>query len=169
MDSQLSLSIVEIVVLMLGAIVLGITIHFFIASRPSLRASSPAALQQFQKEAEDWKLKYFNETEFRDKELESLRKKLADAEENKEIYSIEAEESRIKNKKLQAEIEELKKNAPGSPAIEKPGYMDQLFQAQNSLKEYNEKINQLLGQIDIVKETEERQQEILRNNKELTG
>ena len=33
--------------------------------------------------------------------------------------------------------------------------------------EHNEKINQLLGQIDIVKETEEKQQEILKVNEEL--
>lgn len=169
MDSQLSLSIIEIVVLMLGAIVLGVTIHFFIASRRSLNASSPAAVKQFQKEAEDWKLRYFNEIEYRDKEIEALKKKLADTEENNEIYSIEAEETRIKNKKLQAELEGLKKNTPVASATGKTGYIDQLFQAQSSLKEYNEKINQLLGQIDIVKEAEEKQQEIIRSNEELSN
>lgn len=172
MDSQLSLSIIEIVVLMLGAIVLGITIHFFIASRRSLNANSPAMLKQFQKEAEDWKLRYFNETELRDKELEQLRKKLADEEENNQINLIEAEETRIKNKRLQAELEELRKQsvlpAAGITGAGKAGYIDQLFQAQHSLKEYNEKISQLLGQIDLVKETEEKQQEILRNNEELS-
>lgn len=174
MDSQLSLSIIEIVVLMLGAIVLGVTIHFFIASRRSLNASSPAVLKQFQKEAEDWKLRYFNETELRDKELENLRKKLAEEEENNSINLIEAEETRIKNKKLQAEIEALRNQAavtvpqaaPTGPG--KAGYIDQLYQAQSNLKEYNEKISALLGQIDLVKETEERQQEILRNNEELS-
>lgn len=50
---------------------------------------------------------------------------------------------------------------------EKPGYMEQLKLAQNSLLEHNEKINQLLEQIDIVKETEEKQQEVLRYNEEL--
>ncbi|MGQ0738089.1 MAG: hypothetical protein ACT4OJ_03425 [Bacteroidota bacterium] len=165
MDSPLSLSIIEIVVLMLGAIVLGITIHFFITSRRTLKASSPVAMQQLAKELEDWKLRYFNEIESRDKEMENLKKRLADAEENSNIYTIEAEETRKQNKKLQAEIESLKSSA--SPAAGKPGYIDQLFQAQSSLKEYNERINQLLGQIDIVKETEEKQQEILKNNEEL--
>jgi DNA repair exonuclease SbcCD ATPase subunit len=169
MDSQLSLTIVEIVVLMLGAIVLGITLHFLITSRSSFKASSPEAMQQLRKETDDWKQRYFNEFEFRDKELENLEKKLAEAEEGRNIYSIEAEETRIKNKKLQAEIETLKKGLSGPAVAAKPGYMDQLSQAQTSLREYNEKINQLLGQIDIVKETEEKQQEILRNNEELTG
>lgn len=168
MDSQLSLSIIEIVVLMLGAIVLGVTIHFFIASRRTLKDSSPAVVKQYQKETEEWKLRYFNEIEFRDKELENLRKRLAEAEENNEINTIEAEETRIRNKKLLAEIEELRKNSSTVPVQGKAGYIDQLFQAQNSLKEYNEKINQLLGQIDIIKESEEQQQEILRSNEELS-
>ncbi len=166
MDSQLSLSIIEIIVLMLGAVVLGITIHFFIYSRKSLRAQSPAALQQTARELEDWKLRYFNEVELRDKELETLKKKLADTEENNHINSIEAEETKRENKKLLAEIESLKTAGPAQPAGQ-TGYMDQLSQARNSLKEYNEKINQLLGQIDIVQETEEKQREILRNNEEL--
>lgn len=166
MDSQLSLSIIEIIVLMLGAVILGVTIHFFISSRRTLRAQSPAALQQTARELEDWKLRYFNEVEYRDKELESLRKKLADTEENNDINTIEAEEMRRQNKKLQAEIESLRENLPQS-AAGKPGYIDQLSLARNSLKEYNEKISQLLGQIDLVKETEEKQQEVLRNNEEL--
>ncbi len=167
MDSQLSLSIIEIVVLMLGAVVLGVTIHFFITSRRTLRASSPAAMQQVAKELEDWKLRYFNEIEYRDKELGTLKKKLSDSEENNTINSIEAEETRKQNKKLLAEIESLKTQA--QPVAGKGGYIEQLFMAQGSLKEYNEKISKLLEQIDIVKETEEKQQEILKNNEELAG
>lgn len=124
MDSQLSLSIVEIVVLMLGAIVLGVTIHFFIASKRSLQSSSPAAIKQYQKEAEDWKLRYFNEIEIREKELELLRKKLADSEENNHINSIEAEETRIRNKKLRLNWKHsgisslyLRLPLPGKPVI----------------------------------------------------
>lgn len=169
MDSQLSLSIIEIVVLMLGAIVLGITIHFFIASRRSLNASSPETIKQLQKETEDWKLRYFNETELRDRELEKLRKNVAELDENNQINAIEAEETKIRNKKLLAEIEELKKQVQTTaPVTDKAGYMTRLSEAQHSLKEYNEKISQLLGQIDIVKDTEEKQQEILRSNEELS-
>ena len=168
MDSQLSLSIIEIIVLMLGAVTLGVTIYFFISSRRTLRAHSPVALQQIAKELEDWKLRYFNEVEYRDKELEILKKKLADTEENNSINSIEAEETRKLNKKLQAEIENLRASVPQTSSGT-PGFIDQLFMARNSLKEHNEKINQLLGQIDIVKETEEKQQEILRNNEELSN
>lgn len=267
----LQLSVIEVIILMLGAITLGITIHFFLISRKSLKEVTSDTTGKLHKELEVWKLKYFNDTEQRDKELEDLRYKLSvasdstddisieieelqvknkklqteldtlrkggavaggtdiaelqrrleEAEENYEIYSIEAEEQRAQNKKLQAEIEALKKQTPVAQpkeseqskkriqeaeetarlyaeeaedlrivnkklmaeiellraagahpapvAGEKPDYMEQLRRAQSSLMEHNEKINQLLGQIELVKETEEKQQEIVKINEELTA
>lgn len=268
----LQLSVIEVIILMLGAITLGITIHFFLISRKSLKEVTSDTTGKLHKELEVWKLKYFNDTEVRDKELEELRYKLSiasdstddisiemeelqirnkklqteiealrkggavaggpdiaalqrrleEAEENYEIYSIEAEEQRAQNKKLQAEIEALKKNTttarepresdqskkkiqeaeeavklhaaeaedlrivnkklmaeiellrsaqahPAPVAGEKPDYMEQLRRAQSSLMEHNEKINQLLGQIELVKETEEKQQEIVKINEELSA
>src|SRR5690606_32835202 len=153
-------------------ITLGITIHFFIVSRKSLKDATSDITGKLNKELEVWKLKYFNDTELRDKELDKLRKQLADAEENSNIYSIEAEEMRIVNKKLQTEMESMRKKAPLQPTAvqaEKSDYLEQLRLAQNSLLEHNEKINQLLGQIDIVKETEEKQQEIIKTNEELSS
>lgn len=163
--ASLSLSIVEIIVLMLGAIILGITIHFFVVSRRSMK-SSPMEAEKISKTLEEWKLRYFNDTEIRDKELTQLRKRLEETEENNNINVIEAEETKKLNKKLQAELDSLRKTAPTAEK-EKPDYIEQLRKAQSSLMEHNEKINQLLGQIDIVKETEEKQQEILKVNEEL--
>jgi chromosome segregation ATPase len=171
--APLTLSILEIIVLMLGAIVLGFTIHFFIFSRKNF-GNTPMETIKVNKSLEEWKLKYFNDTEIRDKELSILKKQLADTEENLNIYTIEAEEMRKENKKLLFEIETLKKlppqaNTASIMAAGKPDYIDQLKQAQTSLMEHNEKIKQLLGQIDIVKEAEEKQQEILKNNEQLSG
>ena len=161
----LTLSLIEIIVLMLGAIVLGITIHFFITSRRSLKNSTSGESNKVNKSLEEWKLKYFNDVEVRDKELATLREQLEETKEDNNINSIEADEMRQQNKKLKLEIETLRKTLPAS---EKPDYIQQLRQAQSSLMEHNEKINQLLGQIDMVKETEEKQQEILKNNEELS-
>ena len=161
----LTLSIIEITVLMLGAIVLGITIHFFITSRRSLKNSTSGESNKISKSLEEWKLKYFNDVEIRDKELATLRGRLEESEENSNINSIEADEMRQQNKRLKTEIETLRKTLPAS---EKPDYIQQLRQAQSSLMDHNEKINQLLEQIDLVKETEEKQQEILKNNEALS-
>lgn len=167
MAGQLSLSLIEIIVLMLGAITVGITIHFFIVSRRSLNASvdeTPGG--RLSKEISSWKLKYFNDIEQRDNELIDLKKRLADAEENCTISSIEADEMRMQNKKLLTELESLRSRIPTG---EKPDYIEQLRQAQHSLVEHNEKINKLLGQVDIVKEAEARQQEMLKTHDELSG
>lgn len=162
----LSLSLVEILLLIAVAITLGITIHFFIVSRRSLKVSSAEASGKTGKELEDWKLRYFNDIELKEKELSELKKQFADTSENSDIYAIEAEEMRKQNKKLQSELESLR-TTPLSP--DKRDYIDQLRQAQTSLMEHNEKINHLLGQIDIVRETEEKRKDILKYNEELAN
>ncbi len=163
--ANLSLSIIEIIVLMLGAVILGITIHFFFTNRKGMKNTSIES-DKTNKQLDEWKLKYFNDVELRDKELSLLRQRAADAEENANIYTIESEELRKHNKILQSEIDQLRKTAPSTGKVD---YIEQLRQAQSNLMEHNEKINQLLEQIDLVKEKEETQQEIMRNNEELTG
>ena len=167
MTAQLSLSVIEIIVLMLGAVILGITIHFFISSRRSFNASV-TEMQKGKSNSEltEWKLRYFNDTESRDQEIIELKKRLTDAEENVNIFSIEAEETGKLNKKLKKEIEELRQ---AHPAEEKPGYIEQLRQAQKNMLEHNEKINQLLNQVELVKETETKQQELTEANEELAA
>ena len=167
MAGQLTLSVLEIIVLMAGAIIVGITIHFFIVSRRSLKDSieeTPGS--RIKKEFSDWKLRYFNDIEQRDKEIINLKFRLAEAEENHSIYSIEAEEKGIKNKKLMAEIETLRNSIPSG---EIPDYTEQLRNAQSGLLEQNEKINQLLGKINIEKESESKQQEMQKINAALSG
>ena len=174
----MTLSLVEIIMMVVLAITIGITIHFFISSRRSFRQVTDEASGKTSRELETWKLKYFNETESRDKELEALKQKLQEIVEDNQINTIEAEEMRKENKKLLAQLEALEKMpppvqaAPPPPAPvltagDKPAYIEQLRQAQASLLEHNEKINQLLGQIDIIKQTEEKQKEIEENNEEL--
>jgi chromosome segregation ATPase len=166
MGNQLSLTILEIIVLMAGAVTLGVVVHFFITSNRSLKASMLEASGKPKKEMEAWKYKYFNDIEARDKEIELLKKRLAETEDNNEINSIEADEMRKLNKELKAEMERLRQSVSHKSG-EKPDLVFQLRQAQKSLLEHNEKVNLLLGQIDIVKETEEKQYEILKNNEDL--
>ncbi|HET6995980.1 MAG TPA: hypothetical protein VFI06_13400, partial [Chitinophagaceae bacterium] len=164
--SPLSLSVFEISLLCFGAIILGITIHFTITSRRSLRASMTEK-DETTKIRDEWKLRYFNDVELKDKELATLREQLTEAEENLNIYSIEAEEMRRENKKLMTEISNAPKTASAPPS-EKPDYFEQLRSAQLSLRDHNEKINQLLGNIDVFKETEERNREVVKSNEELS-
>lgn len=168
MGPQLTLSLIEIIVLMVGAITLGITIHFFIASRKSLRDAKDEISGKTGKELNEWKSKYFNVTERRDAEFLLLKQQIQELKENNNILEIEAEEIKKINKKIKEELDAFKATAAATET-KGPGYIEQLKMAQNSLLEHNEKINKLLGQIEIVKETEEKQKEVLRNNEELNN
>jgi len=124
---------------------------------------------------EEWKSRYFNDVESRDRELASLKaqiekisEQLSESEENANIYTIEAEELRKENKILRDENAKKPIAEHSQSPSSRPDYMEQLLHAKESLALQNEKINQLLGNIDIVRETEEKQREILRNNEELT-
>ena len=123
---------------------------------------------KIRRELDLWKSKFLNETELRMAEVEKLQKQLAEAEEDSNIYSIEAEEVRKQNKKLLQEIENLRNQSPQSSITgPKSGYMEQLELAQQNLLDQNAKISQLLAQIDLVKETESKQQELEKQNEEL--
>src|SRR5687767_13948770 len=111
--ANLSLSLVEIAVLMVGAITLGFTIHFFISSRRSFQVPTNPN-DKIVKSLEEWKLRYYKDIELKDREVAELRKKTTASEDNNEINIIEAEELRRLNKKLAAEIEILRNTTPGA-------------------------------------------------------
>jgi chromosome segregation ATPase len=170
--ASLILSVPEVILLLFGAIILGITIHFFITSRRSLKATT-REMTKGSLDKNEWKLRYLNDIELRDKEITSLKTQLQEAEENVSIYSIEAEEMRHLNNKLETQISNFQKQPQPQPVqhyvhTEKADYLEQLKLAQTSLVEQNQKINMLLGNIDMIKEKEEKQREILRDNAELS-
>jgi chromosome segregation ATPase len=188
--ASLLLTVPEVILLLFGAIILGISIHFFITSRKSLRAETRELEKSStgKNDKNEWKLRYLNDMEQRDKEITTLKTQLQESEENVNIYSIEADEMRRMNTKLEAEIQHLEKEIDRlqkePPPVQQSNlipvvhpqqhldsadYLEQLQQAQKGLLEQNQKINQLLGNINVIKEKEEMQREILRDNAELSA
>lgn len=164
MMENLTLSVFEIIFLFISAIVVGIVIHFFITNRRHLN--------KVMEETEipgtgmdERKINYLNDIEGKNKELEELKNRLFEAEENNKIYQIEIEEIKRQARKANIVTESSAAAKPGSGA--RPDYYEQLRQAQQSLIEHNEKISQLLEQVDIIKESEEKNLEIQQSNKEL--
>lgn len=173
----MTLSVFELIVLFVCAVIVGVTIHFFISSRRGLKMSSQDA-EKMNRSIEDWKSKYFNDIDDRDKELTELKEKLNEAVENAKEYRAEAEQMHRENRTLEAELEMAMKQPPPTepvmiqaqaPVTEKPDYISQLRIAQSSLMEHNDKINKLLEQIDVIKEKEEQQQIILEEKEELNN
>ena len=190
MTDTLTLSIIEIVLLLFGAIILGITIHFFIASRRTLNAASREMMEK-NTQRDEWKLRYFNDIEKKDKEISEVREQLKEAEENTDLYTNEAAEVRKTNKQLKAELLELQqwaRNNEGDPQLveqlrvenkrlkhelenaaqprpvvasdPRTDYLEQLRAAQSSLMEQNARINSLLTNIETIAEKEEQQRDI---------
>jgi FtsZ-binding cell division protein ZapB len=119
---------------------------------------------------DEWKVRYFNDMEMRDKEISAIKENLMEAEENARIYSLEAKEMFRQKRALEGEMAAMQKVVPVKTDKERSNddYLEQLRQTQIGLVEQNQKINQLLGNIDLIKEKEELQREILRSNEELS-
>ena len=115
---------------------------------------------------DEWKLKYISEAEIKDKEITDLKNRLLDATENKRIHEIEIEELKSQVRKLTLDVQQTKSEKP--LPMTRPDYYEQLRQTQQSLMDHNAKISMLLEQVDVIKETEEKTQEILRSNEELS-
>src|SRR5215467_2053332 len=105
----LNLSIVELIVLFFCAVTLGIVIHFFITSRRSLKSPSSIESEKNKQTVDEWKLKYFNEIEKRDKDVEEMQSLLAEAQESSQIYKEQIEELRRQQKRTQSELESTQK------------------------------------------------------------
>jgi len=163
---SINLSIVEIIILFGSAIVIGVVIHFFYSSRRGMKKDLQQTTKSVSSGLDEWKLKYLSEAERKDKEISDLKSRLHIADENKRIYEIEMQELKNQIRKLNLEAEEAKTEKPVVHA--KTDYYEQLRQAQQSLMDHNAKISQLLEQVDVIKETEEKSQEILRSNEELS-
>ena len=163
---NVNLSIFEIVALFVSAIVIGFVINLFFSSRKSTKKDIKDEKKSLSSGVDEWKIKYMGEAERKDKEISDLKSRLHIADENKRIYDIEMQELKSQVRKLNIEAEEAKTEKPVVQA--KTDYYEQLRQAQQSLMDHNAKISQLLEQVDVIKETEEKSQEILRSNEELS-
>lgn len=288
--ASFTLSLVELIVLLVGAIILGLTIHFFITSRKNLRIPKDTNKPDIARN--EWKLKYFNDIELKDREITALTNRVNLAEENADTFAMELEEvsnayrtlkaaspgkepagddaiteslkeevnelhdqiasmrelhqQKLEEKEeviagLQEKADELQDRlavAQGNPVIthnsendqaalhalneqnehlrsqllsmsreanheqqsaqylieelrkqitqlqaelagarsqageeftRNDDYLARLIEAKQSLLQHNQQINELLGNIDVIKEKEELQQEMARTNEELSG
>jgi DNA repair exonuclease SbcCD ATPase subunit len=153
----LTVRLPEIIIFLLGALVLGITLHYFWTSRHSIRIQKPVPDEGIN-DNDNWKLKYYTDMEIQEKTLQQLRDRLSDSEENEKIYRLETDE-------LREELDILKEKSSRAEALIKPptvteDYLQQLKNAQDNLFQYNQHINKLLQQIQMLKESEKKYQDL---------
>ena len=125
MAAIFTLSVVELVVLLVGAIILGITIHFFITSRKNLRI--PRDSNEPDIARNEWKLKYFNDIELKDREITALNNRVNVAEENADSFAIELEELKKAYKALKA--------VPANAATDEEIYKEEIVSLKEEIME----------------------------------
>lgn len=171
--TSFSVGIAEIIIFQLGAIALGFAIHLFITSRKSTRMQldqkgERAAIQ----EADEWKLKYFNDTEELEKkvnkqqiDLAKYQHELKKTKENEEFLALELDSVREERRELiEAQAEWAAAPKPG-PQV---GYLEQLQETQQHFQQHNQRVQQLLNQIEQLKQMETKHQELVMANELLT-
>ena len=163
---QITVGIIEIIVFLLGALVLGFFIHFFITSRrviPSTLLEPPVLAESAIHDGEDWQSKYYAELELK----EQLQRELEEALSNQELLQMEIEELKqaLEQKDYQEPAEE---NEPGtlyeSDNDSSEEYLARLKNAQESLREQNRNIALLLEQIDRLKRSEQKYADTVKAN-----
>ncbi|HEX3767988.1 MAG TPA: hypothetical protein VHT72_06405, partial [Puia sp.] len=156
----------EIIIFLLGVLILGISIHYFWTSRKSMRIEESVPDEGIG-ENDNWKLKYYTDMEVQEKTMQQLRDRLSESEENEKIATLELEE-------LREEMTLLKEKYSRTEAMVKPptvteDYLTQLKTAQENLYQYNQHINKLLQQIQLLKESEKKYQDAQQKNAELNN
>lgn len=158
---QITVNVIEIVIFLLGAMVLGFFIHFFLSSRSSMPPPSmePSVLAETAiQDGEDWQAKYYELLELQ----AQLKNDFEEAKSNAELFEMEIEELR---KELDAY--DNKQQQELHPAIEQQqaeDYLTRLKMAQEGLKEHNRDITNLLEQIEQLKRAEQKTVDTIKAN-----
>jgi regulator of replication initiation timing len=145
---HISFTLLEIIILISLGVGLGITIHFFLVSRRSLKNFSPNP-DKINQKLEEWKRRYFNDMERKDQEIIRLKTEANQLSEKFEVLGEENDNLRYKLSRLH----EAKQQDP-APVSSTPvagNYMQQLEQAQRGLMEQNLRIAELVRGIEAIK------------------
>lgn len=149
---DIQISVVEIVIFQLGAIILGFAIHFFITSKKNIKIEERPD-QNAISEADNWRLKYFEELDLQEKKQQQLKRDLETARNAEADMEQELSELRAETRKF------LQEQALRSSEIPSIDYIEQLKLAQSNLLDHNQRINRLLEQINVLQGAEQKQLE----------
>lgn len=170
----IQISVFEIVMFQIGALVLGFVIHYFWNMRHGSQFDHDIDVEKFEKEAHDWRMKYYNVMEQQKDKGETMSKDLLQAKENEQLLLDEIAE-------LKELIQELKQRPPQQVIVEASSssvtvaaevspaeYLAQLKSAQDHLLQHNQNISKLLSQVDLLEKVEQKHQDTLQQNQYLT-
>jgi chromosome segregation ATPase len=168
---SIQISIAEIIMFQIGALVLGFVIHYFWNMRHGTQFDHELDVEKYEKEAHDWRMKYYNIMEHQKESGDHLQKELLHVRENEKILLEELEETKALNRELmQKQKETPVAFAPAAVAdeISPAAYLAQLKSAQDYLVKHNQDISKLLGQVELLEKIEQQHQTTLQKNVDLS-
>lgn len=168
----IQISVFEIVMFQIGALVLGFVIHYFWNIRHGSQFDQDIDVEKYEKEAHDWRMKYYNVLEQQKESGEHLSKDLLQARENEQLLADEIEELKelIKELKQRPQQQVIVESSTSviSTEVSPAEYLAQLKSAQDHLLQHNQNISKLLNQVDLLEKVEQKHQDTLQQNQYLT-
>lgn len=165
----IQISLAEMIMFQIGALVLGFVIHYFWNMRHGSQFDHEVDVEKYEKEAHDWRMKYYNILEHQKETGSHLQKELDEARENEKILIEELEETKALNRELMQKETPVVVNAAASADEVSPAlYLAQLKAAQDHLLQHNQSISQLLNQVDLLEKVEQQHQNTLQQNQYLS-
>jgi hypothetical protein len=168
---QMYVGVIEIIVFLLGGVVLGFFIHFFLVSRRAMpfklpEPEPPVIADTAFHDSDEWRLKYYEEMELQEKVQMQLRRELDEVRDNEELLTIEVEELHKELKRRHEPPPPVAK-AVTSQEEQSEEYLVRLQKTQEGLAEQNQQITLLLDQIELLKQTEFKHIDTIKANEEL--
>lgn len=163
---EIRVNLPEIIMFQVGALVLGFVIHYFWNMRHGSQFDQQLDVEKYEREAHDWRMKYFNVLENQKDSAEHLQKELTHARDNEKILLEELDEIKALNKELLQRQKEMPAAiVPVNAADVTPAeYLAQLKSAQDGLLQHNQNISKLLEQVEILEKVEQKHQTTLQQN-----
>lgn len=166
---DIQISIAEIIMFQVGALALGFVIHYFWSIRHGSQFDQEIDVDKYEKEAHDWRMKYYNNLEQQKNSADHLQKELEHTKDNERILLQELEETKTINQQLLQQKREMPVATVNVQAEVSPAeYLAQLKSAQDHLSQHNQNISNLLKQVDLLEKVEQQHQTTLQQNQHLS-
>ncbi len=164
---EIRISVPEIIMFQVGALVLGFVIHYFWNMRHGSQFDQQLDVEKYEREAHDWRMKYYNILENQKESGEHLQKELSSAQDNERILLEELDEVKALNKELmqkQREAPVVITQQTSGEEVSPAEYLAQLKSAQDHLLQHNQNISRLLEQVELLEKVEQKHQSTLQQN-----
>lgn len=166
----IEISVFEIAMFQIGALVLGFVIHYFWSMRHGNQFDQELDVKKYEKEAYDWRMKYYNILEQQKDSGENLQKELITAQQTEQALMEEIDELKELIKELKQRPQQVIVESTSAPIdeVSPAAYLAQLKRAQDDLLQHNQSISKLLNQVDLLEKVEQKHQDTLLQNQYLS-